>query len=147
MPSSEDERYWLAKFGRKRLPYQLDIWAGGKKVLNIEWDGETINMVSFRPGVWEGEFLGLVEARPGSSALESKNSITTDALSRSPATSELPARLGHHLRKPGGERPPDVRSRRRLPEPLPRGRWPRVAPFLRYQPSLTARSPQQTPIR
>jgi hypothetical protein len=40
--------------GKENLPYGLDIWNKGKKVLNIEWrDGGEIEVISYLPGEWE----------------------------------------------------------------------------------------------
>src|ERR1700722_18870255 len=40
--------------GKPNLPYGLDIWFDGKKVLNVEWGDDTrFDIVSYKPGPWE----------------------------------------------------------------------------------------------
>lgn len=42
------------------LPYRLDVWHGGRKVMSVQWsDSDEIGVISFRPGLWEAEALAL----------------------------------------------------------------------------------------
>jgi hypothetical protein len=39
---------------RPDLPYQIDVWFCGKKVLSLQWDDkDELQVISFRPGEWE----------------------------------------------------------------------------------------------
>ena len=52
---SEFDKYQDALLGGKpNLPYGLDIWWEGKKVMNVEWsDRGEFDVVSYRKGRWE----------------------------------------------------------------------------------------------
>lgn len=39
------------------LPFQLDVWTPFKKVLNVEYDGSALSIMSFRRGPWEETIL------------------------------------------------------------------------------------------
>lgn len=41
------------------LPYGLDIWSAGRKVLNLQWsdDDRQVNLVTFKRGAWEASLL------------------------------------------------------------------------------------------
>jgi hypothetical protein len=53
---------WLSKFPPDQRS-TLSVWAtlkgGHAKVLNIEWLGERVDVISFRRGEWEGELLAM----------------------------------------------------------------------------------------
>jgi hypothetical protein len=61
---SEKMRYKRTALGGKpKLPYGLDVWYSGKKVMNIEWDDKgNRDVVTYRPGVWEAEIRRYFEA-------------------------------------------------------------------------------------
>jgi hypothetical protein len=42
---------------KSNLPYGLDIWDMSGKVLNIEWDKNHVELVSFKRGEWEERVL------------------------------------------------------------------------------------------
>jgi hypothetical protein len=52
---SERTRYLRAlSKGKANLPYGLDVWHQGKKVLNLEWDDEgQFEVIAYKPGEWE----------------------------------------------------------------------------------------------
>jgi hypothetical protein len=53
-PVPEEMRYWAALVGRRvDFGYGLDVWFQRKKVLNVMWDGDDMEIVSFKPGEWE----------------------------------------------------------------------------------------------
>jgi hypothetical protein len=60
---SEKIRYKRTALGGKpNLPYGLDVWYGGQKVMNVEWDDKgNKNVVSYRPGDWESDIRRLLE--------------------------------------------------------------------------------------
>ena len=73
---SELLRYQRARVGGKaNLPYGLDIWIPGKKVLNLEWsDDGALEIISFKPGDWE-RTLG-----PGSGGVDGAGPIAAEDL-------------------------------------------------------------------
>lgn len=40
-------------------PYGLDVWHLRAKVMSVEWDDQTMGLISFRSGPWETEVLAL----------------------------------------------------------------------------------------
>jgi hypothetical protein len=56
---------WLSKFPPDQRN-TLSVWAtlkgGHAKVLNIEWLGDRVDLISFRRGEWEGELLAMGRA-------------------------------------------------------------------------------------
>jgi hypothetical protein len=58
--ASEHVRYIRAMLGgRGNLPYGLDIWHNGKKVMLVEWDEGEFQLVTYKPGEWEFLMLDL----------------------------------------------------------------------------------------
>lgn len=59
LPQPEQQlKYWAAIDGPKieLLPYGLDIWVTGKKVLDIAWsEGGAVELISYGPGDWEAD--------------------------------------------------------------------------------------------
>lgn len=41
--------------------YTLDVWKGAK-VLNLQWTGNDIELVSFAPGNWDAELLDAIRS-------------------------------------------------------------------------------------
>lgn len=50
----------------QRLPWGVDCWVDGKKVLNLEWSesGNDVRIVTFRRGRWEQELRALALSLP-----------------------------------------------------------------------------------
>ena len=46
------------------IPFQLDVWTPFKKVLNVEYDGSTHIIVSFRRGIWEDSLISAAKNIP-----------------------------------------------------------------------------------
>jgi hypothetical protein len=48
----------LQRRGPLTLPWGIDIWLSGHKVMNLEWgDAGRVDLVSFRGGDWEQRLL------------------------------------------------------------------------------------------
>lgn len=55
------------------LPNVLDLWLIAQgKVLSVEWDNDTTQVISMRRGPWESELFGLPEYRPKTSRTGSR---------------------------------------------------------------------------
>jgi hypothetical protein len=56
------------------LPHGLDVWASGRRVLNVEWDDQgSVAAVVLRPGSWEADLIRMSEGKGGRrAALRSK---------------------------------------------------------------------------
>ncbi len=66
LPTENDRsRYERTLRGFKRnLPYGIDVWYNGRKVMNIEWDDAgDFEVLSFRRGEWEAIFTTKIPAR------------------------------------------------------------------------------------
>ncbi|WP_210160420.1 hypothetical protein, partial [Brucella sp. BO2] len=60
LPSySDDTRYELSRLGKKgNLPFGLDIWHKGKKVMLLEWSSDDyVELPTFKRGEWEQELF------------------------------------------------------------------------------------------
>jgi hypothetical protein len=53
--AASERRYLKTLFASERIeiPFQLDVWTSFRKVLNVEYDGGALIIVSFRRGPWE----------------------------------------------------------------------------------------------
>jgi hypothetical protein len=64
-PAPEFAKYLAAQARQQppgNLPYGLDIWAAGKKVLNIEWSSDgRVDVIRYKPGDWEQRLLKLAD--------------------------------------------------------------------------------------
>jgi len=45
------------RMGTAVLPYRMDVWGRGGKVMSLEWDDGQARLISFRSGAWEREIL------------------------------------------------------------------------------------------
>ena len=60
---SYDEALLIQKglAARPTLPWRLDIWHNGRKMMSLQWSHRdtAVEAISFRPGPWEAEVLAL----------------------------------------------------------------------------------------
>jgi hypothetical protein len=43
------------------LPYSIEVWFGGEKRFFVQWNDDTLQVISFRPGAWESELASIHE--------------------------------------------------------------------------------------
>jgi hypothetical protein len=69
----------MQRRGPGNLPYALDVWWAGRKVMSLEWDHDgSLDLASFAKGDWDAQLLDVVD--PGAAARPPDDTVDADGL-------------------------------------------------------------------
>ena len=59
-PTPSYQHALVRQQAKAELPYGLDVWHRGRKVMSLRWsDTGEVNLINFKGGEWEAEALAL----------------------------------------------------------------------------------------